>query len=476
MMEGPADETLQPAHELTSHSDPNTDPAALDQPASVAIRRNRRALSASRQVVVRLQSIEARGRNRARRFTAPLSARAEREVTRIRKRFHSPLHSEWLAAVMGITLGVSFTVCFLTGLIDYLAQHPPSWFHLPVRPIDLFRVTEGVHILTGIMTIPLLLAKLWVVYPNFFSYPPIRHIAHAFERLSLIPLVGGALFELFTGVVNIDYWYGPMPFNFTTAHFYVAWITIGGLIVHIGAKISLTRDVVSGRHGEKVAHRARVNAARTGAVSPVTHGRGLSNGLTRRGFLATVAGTAAVLFVTISGETIAPLRKLGLLAPRNPVIGPQSLPVNRTASGANVISDALSSDYRLVVEGRCKRPRTFTLDELRALPQREAGLPISCVEGWSAAAEWKGISLPDLLKLVGAKRSSQIKVESIEDQGRLYSNSIIDPQHAADPDTLLALELNGSPLDLDHGYPLRLIAPDRPGVLQTKWIRRVVVL
>ena len=158
------------------------------------------------------------------------------------------------------------------------------------------------------------------------------------------------------------------------------------------------------------------------------------------------------------------------------MIGPQSLPVNRTASGANVIEDALSSEYRLVVDGRCKRPRTFTLDELRALPQREAGLPISCVEGWSAAAEWRGISLTTLLKLVGAKRSSQIKVESIEDQERPYSNSIIDPQHAADPDTLLALELNGSRLDLDHGYPVRLIAPDRPGVLQTKWIRRVTVL
>jgi DMSO/TMAO reductase YedYZ molybdopterin-dependent catalytic subunit len=337
-------------------------------------------------------------------------------------------------------------------------------------------VTEGAHVLTGIVTIPLLLAKLWVVYPNFFSYPPVRHIAHALERLSLIPLVGGALFELATGVANIDYWYGPMPFDFTTAHFYVAWITIGGLIVHIGAKISLTRDVVSGRHGEKVAQRARATAARAGNAGGIGHSRERSNGLSRRGFLGTVAGSAALLFVTVSGETIAPLRKLGLLAPRNPVIGPQTLPVNRTASGANVISDALSSDYRLVVEGRCNRPRSFTLDELRALPQREAGLPISCVEGWSAAADWKGISLPVLLKLVGAKRSSQIKVESIEDQGRLYSNSIIDPQHAADPDTLLALELNGAPLDLDHGYPVRLIAPDRPGVLQTKWIRRVVVL
>jgi DMSO/TMAO reductase YedYZ molybdopterin-dependent catalytic subunit len=67
-------------------------------------------------------------------------------------------------------------------------------------------------------------------------------------------------------------------------------------------------------------------------------------------------------------------------------------------------------------------------------------------------------------------------VQSIEPQSQLYSSSVIDPQHAVDPDTLLALELNGEVLDLDHGFPVRLIAPDRPGVLQTKWLRHVVVL
>ena len=44
-----------------------------------------------------------------------------------------------------------------------------------------------------------------------------------------------------------------------------------------------------------------------------------------------------------------------------------------------------------------------------------------------------------------------------------------------DPDTLLAYEVNGETLDLDHGYPLRLIGPNRPGVMQTKWLYRMVV-
>jgi DMSO/TMAO reductase YedYZ molybdopterin-dependent catalytic subunit len=49
-------------------------------------------------------------------------------------------------------------------------------------------------------------------------------------------------------------------------------------------------------------------------------------------------------------------------------------------------------------------------------------------------------------------------------------------EYASDPSTLLALRLNGEPLSIDHGYPARVIAPARPGVLQTKWVRRLEVV
>jgi DMSO/TMAO reductase YedYZ molybdopterin-dependent catalytic subunit len=51
----------------------------------------------------------------------------------------------------------------------------------------------------------------------------------------------------------------------------------------------------------------------------------------------------------------------------------------------------------------------------------------------------------------------------------------LTPAQAADPDTLLALEVNGSPLHIQHGYPVRLIGPNRPGVQQTKWVGKVVI-
>jgi DMSO/TMAO reductase YedYZ molybdopterin-dependent catalytic subunit len=56
------------------------------------------------------------------------------------------------------------------------------------------------------------------------------------------------------------------------------------------------------------------------------------------------------------------------------------------------------------------------------------------------------------------------------ESGGLYRESIVDSAHATDGLTLLALELNGEPLAPDHGSPARLIAPNRPGVLQTKWV------
>ena len=142
--------------------------------------------------------------------------------------FRSPLHSVRVASILGIALGVTFTVCFITGFASHLIQHPPSFFTWPSRPAWLFRVSQGVHVATGIASIPLLLAKLWTVYPRFWTYPPIRTAAHAVERLALLPLVGGSLFLLFSGVASIFRWF-PWEFSFPPAHYAAAWITIGAL-------------------------------------------------------------------------------------------------------------------------------------------------------------------------------------------------------------------------------------------------------
>jgi len=103
-----------------------------------------------------------------------------------------------------------------------------------------------------------------------------------------------------------------------------------------------------------------------------------------------------------------------------------------------------------------------------------ARLPIACVEGWSQEARWRGVRLRDLLDEVGAPRDAAVRVQSLQRGG--YSSAVLGPAHARDPDTLLALELNGGALHPDHGYPVRLIAPNNPGVMQTKWLESVTVL
>ena len=104
---------------------------------------------------------------------------------------HQPPALRKTAAVLGIALGISFTVCFCTGLLSHLIQHPPGWFLWPSRPAGFYRITQGLHVATGIAAIPLLLAKLWTVFPRLFLWPPVENVAHALERLSLLPLVGG---------------------------------------------------------------------------------------------------------------------------------------------------------------------------------------------------------------------------------------------------------------------------------------------
>ncbi|MEX0833127.1 MAG: molybdopterin-dependent oxidoreductase [Actinomycetota bacterium] len=368
--------------------------------------------------------------------------------------FTSEVRTRRAGAVLGLALGVTFTVCFVTGVLSHLIQNPPSWFNWPSRPAGLYRITEGLHVATGIASIPLLLGKLWAVYPKLFRWPPVENLAHAIERISLLPLVGGSVFLLFSGVASITRW-NPWLFSFPAAHYWAAWITIGALIVHIGAKAGLVRPALAPSNSD--------------AEDPAT------DGLSRRGFLWTIAGATGAITLFTVGQTVRPLEFAGLLAPRRPTEGPQGFPVNKTARSAGVTDLANDPAYRLSIEGTVRTPLSLSLDDLRAMPQHEATLPIACVDGWSANVRWRGVRVVDLLDMADAPFDADAEVQSLQDQSKAYSSSLLNFDHAHDPDTLLALKCNGERLDIDHGYPLRLIGPNRPGVMQTKWVAKVVV-
>jgi len=369
--------------------------------------------------------------------------------------FTSPLHSPRTAALLGIALGTAFTICFLTGVLSHFIQQPPVWFTWPSRPAGLYRVTQGLHVATGIASIPLLLGKLWTVYPRLWQWPPLENLTHLVERLSLFPLVAGSVFLLFTGIANISLWY-PWQFFFPAGHYWASWLTMGALIVHLGAKLAIVRDEVTRRDP------AELQATTDTALS-------------RRGFLGVIAGTASVLTLTTIGQTLSPLNRLAVLAPRRPDVGPQGFPVNKSAASAMVLESARDAGYSLKVTGLVERELSLSLDELGALRQSRATLPISCVEGWSATVDWEGIAVREILELAGVGTGHSVRVESLQPDG-LYRASVLNPSHADDPDTLLALRCNGGALHLDHGYPVRLIGPNRPGVMQTKWVKELIVL
>ncbi len=377
--------------------------------------------------------------------------------------FTSRLRSERTAALLGIALGVSFFTCFATGLVSHLAQHPLDlgFLSMPARPSWLYRVTQGVHVATGIASIPLLLAKLWTVFPKLFAWPPAKNVAHAIERISLVPLVAGSIFLLYTGLANLAHWY-PWQFGFTVAHFWTAWIVIGALVAHIAAKLAITRRSVG----------AKAKATEQAAVpEPGQPGDELG----RRGFIGAVALAVGVVTLTTVGQTVRPLRNLALFAPRRPDVGPQGIPVNKSAVGARVVAPARSAGYRLTVGGNVERELSLTRDELLALPQHTADLPIVCVEGWSAGGSWTGVRVRDLIALAGGDpENATAEVRSLQARS-VYRTSRLNEQHVRDGDTLLALAINGEPLHVDHGYPCRLVAPNRPGVQQTKWVTHLEV-
>jgi DMSO/TMAO reductase YedYZ molybdopterin-dependent catalytic subunit len=397
--------------------------------------------------------------------------------------FPSRLRSPRLTSQLGVALGVAFSVCFTTGLLSHLIQHPPSWFSWPSRPVGLYRVTQGVHVATGLATFALLSVKIWSVMPKLFTWPPARDIAHLLDRLTAGVLTAAALFQLVTGLLNIAAWYRPMPFAFIAAHYWTAWVTIGALLVHVAVKLPIVwgslrrrphrehadpREQGGARPGREHADSPERGRARPGGEAP-------ADGLSRRGLLATAGATAAAVTLSTVGETVAPLRHISVLAPRVPDLGPQGLPVNTSAHVAGVADLITATDYRLALAGPGGRVE-LSLAQLRALRQTTVRLPITCVEGWSADGVWTGVRLRELIAIVGVTDPRvPVRVESLQ-HGSAYSSSIVDSSHTADPLTLLALGLNGAALHPDHGYPCRLIAPDRPGVLQTKWVAAVTVL
>ena len=400
-------------------------------------------------------------------------------------RFRSPLRGPWLTSVFGFVLLLSLPLVIITGLLDWVAYGPRfnqsipgdvGWLHLPTfdwptRPSWLFRLTEGVHVGLGLVLVPVVLGKLWSVIPKLFAWPPSRSIAEVLERLSLIMLVGGILFEMATGILNIQYDY-LFGFSFYTAHYFGAWVFIAGFLAHVCLKLP---TMVRSLRSRSLRAELRTSRADTepepldegGLVAP----RPAAPTLSRRGALGLVGGGSLLVFVLTAGQTIGGFtRPLALLLPRGRSYGdkPTDFQVNRTAMAAGITDELTGSGWRLTLSGGAA-PVTLDRAALAKMPQHTADLPIACVEGWSTTQTWTGVRLRDLAATAGVADPESLLVSSLEPAGA-FNRTQLTADQATAPDSLLATHVNGAELTPDHGYPARIIVPALPGVHNTKWV------
>jgi DMSO/TMAO reductase YedYZ molybdopterin-dependent catalytic subunit len=126
--------------------------------------------------------------------------------------------------------------------------------------------------------------------------------------------------------------------------------------------------------------------------------------------------------------------------------------------------------WRLKVGGLVAHPRTFTLEELQALPRTDYRIRHHCVEGWSAVASWHGVRIRDLARIVGAMPKAQYVEFRSFDEG--YWSSWDGPS-AFHPQTILAYGRNGEPLTPQYGAPLRLYAGVKLGYKMVKYLTEV---
>ena len=282
------------------------------------------------------------------------------------QRWRSPLRGPWLTSVFGSVLLIGLPVVALTGLLSYIAYgpqfgqaipHDVGWLKLPTfdwpsRPSWLYRLTQGVHVGLGLVIVPVVLAKLWSVIPRLFAWPPLRSIAQLVERLSLLMLVGGILFELATGVLNIQYDY-IFGFSFYTAHYFGAWLFIAGFVIHVLIKLpkmvgglrSLSfRAVLRTSRADTRPEPADVDGLVAVDPAPPT--------VSRRGALALVGSGALFVAVLSAGQTLGGFsRRAALLLPRgrNRGDGPNDFEVNRTAAAAAITAAEVGDNWRLTL-------------------------------------------------------------------------------------------------------------------------------
>jgi DMSO/TMAO reductase YedYZ molybdopterin-dependent catalytic subunit len=130
-----------------------------------------------------------------------------------------------------------------------------------------------------------------------------------------------------------------------------------------------------------------------------------------------------------------------------------------------------TNSYRLEIGGLVRTPRSFSYDELMALPRADQVSTFHCVTGWIVHdVRWSGIRFKDLLDLVEPlPGATAIRFDSLE----VPYNDSLTLEQATLPGVMLAVEMDGQPLSRPHGSPARVVIPEMYGYKGVKWVSRI---
>jgi DMSO/TMAO reductase YedYZ molybdopterin-dependent catalytic subunit len=152
-------------------------------------------------------------------------------------------------------------------------------------------------------------------------------------------------------------------------------------------------------------------------------------------------------------------------------------------NGHDGLKQPIPADWKLQVDRPNQEPLYLTMDDIKSLPKQEVTYDFKCIEGWSQIQHWGGVRLSDFLeKYQSGTRSGKApnpdqttdlyQYVGMETPDKAYYVGI-DIESAMHPQTLLAYELNGQPINAQHGAPVRLIIPVKYGVKNLKRIGRI---
>ncbi|MGH3319516.1 MAG: molybdopterin-dependent oxidoreductase [Streptosporangiaceae bacterium] len=143
------------------------------------------------------------------------------------------------------------------------------------------------------------------------------------------------------------------------------------------------------------------------------------------------------------------------------------------------------SDWKLEIGGMVEHPVTLSLDDLRAMRRRRQGILHNCIQGWTSVATWGGVPLQQVIDLARPQRGAKyvlshsyqlVERDERNPKGTGHFYEVMDLSLARHDQTILAYEMNGKPLPVEHGAPLRLRVETSVGFKMVKWIDRIELI